>query len=182
MSLKKKIIILVTIVTIFILCIVGYFLYDYFTPSTVTSTDQKFSLTIPGKVKYKTRQDENKNYNLELYSIKDEMFIYSTVIEKTEPVQVKNAVQMEKDDLANVRKELKDITDISERSLDSGNAYEYSYTYYDESYQDHLFAQIVWIETEKNIYILDCEVITKNQEKYKPIFNKIISSFDEHNS
>ena len=60
-------------------------------------------------------------------------------------------------------------------------AYKYTFTYYDSSLETDLHSNVVWIKTDKHIYILDFEVILENKDKYEPIFDQITTSFKENN-
>ena len=60
-------------------------------------------------------------------------------------------------------------------------AYKYTFTYYDSSLETDLYSNVVWIKTDKHIYILDFEVILENKDKYEPIFDQITTSFKENN-
>ena len=44
-----------------------------------------------------------------------------------------------------------------------------------------LYSNVVWIKTQKQIYILDFEVISKNKDKYITVFDDIANSFKENN-
>lgn len=179
MNTKKLILILSFTFIILVISICGYFLYHYYLPVTVTSFDHTFQITVPGTVKFKIQNADTTDYSLDIYSTKDEMFFYSTVIEKRNTIDLKENINTEKSDLPNIRKDIKNISDLSEISIGNAHGFEYHYNYYDEDYRENLYTKVVWIETEKNIYILDFEVIEKNQSKYIPIFEKIINSFKE---
>lgn len=177
---KKVFLIIFSCILVVLLCILGYFLYKYFTPITLNSIDNSFSITIPGKVKLKTRESTDGDYKLDVYSIKDEMFLNSTVFELQHDIDLLDAVSNEKSTLSTSRQIIGDISDTSEIAIKDYNAYKYSYTYHDSDYNDDIYAEIVWIKTKKSIYILDFEVILKNKDKYIPIFASIANSFTEN--
>lgn len=174
---KKNILISIVCILVLIAIILSiYFINKLNSTSTVlTSNDNSFKVSIPGKIKF-----EKKNSStLDIFSKKDEMILSSTVIAKERDINLKDIVELEMAGLPSLKTNVDNLSDSNKIELKNYEAYKYSYTYYDTDYQNDFYTEIVWIKTEKNIYVLDLEVITKNQEKYIPLFNEIISSFEE---
>ena len=139
----------------------------------LTSNDNSFSITIPGSILFETKDSDT----LDLFSATDEMAISTTVIEQQNDTALYDIVALEMSTLSNTKKELADLSELEKIELKDYEAYKYSYTYFDEVYDDHFFAEIAWIKKDNKIYVLDCEVVTKNQDTYISNFNKIIYSF-----
>lgn len=173
---KKTIIISVVLVVLIAIILSIFFITNNnSTPVELTSNDNSFRLSIPGKIKF-----ERKNSNtLDIFSEKDEMILSTTVMEKQRDVNLEDIAKLEMAGLSSLKQNLDNLSDLNKIDLKGYEAYKYSYTYYDQDYQNDFYTEIVWIKTEKNIYVLDCEVIIKNQEKYKTLFNEIINSFEE---
>ncbi len=179
---KKKVIIAILIFLLLVIGIlVGLYLHNIYCKSTtISSIDNTFSITVPNKVRYKVKESSDENYSLEFYSVKDEMFFYSTVINKKYDLDLENNVRTEKENIIKNLSSVNIISDVSRINIKDYNSYKYSYTYKDESFGKDLYAEIVWIETNSKIYILDLEVITENMDKYKTIFEQIQNSFIEN--
>lgn len=175
---NKKIIL---ISVICILALIAIILSIYFinklnsTPMVLTSNDNSFKVSIPGKIKF----EKKNSATLDIFSKKDEMILSSTVITKERDINLKDIVELEMAGLPSLKTNVDNLSHANKIELKNHEAYKYSYTYYDADYQNDFYAEIIWIKTEKNIYVLDLEVITKNQEKYVPLFNEIINSFEE---
>ena len=84
MKLKKVFIIIVIILILILLGFGIYSLYKYLTPVTVTSSNNEFSIQIPGKVDFKEAASGSSEYVLDLYSLKDQMMLYSTIIDNVD--------------------------------------------------------------------------------------------------
>ena len=179
---KKHIFILIfIIILIAILALAGHKIYKiYFCSTDISSYDNSFRLSIPNRIKYKIKESSEQNYTLDLYSIKDEMFLYSTVIDKKSEINLEDTVKNEKESVSKTLSNFNNILDVKKTSIQNYNSYKYAYTYSDADYGKDLYAEIVWIETDSKIYVLDLEVITKYMSKYKPLFEKIESSFIEN--
>lgn len=178
----KKIITIIVIILILacLLGLLGFHIYNtYFCSTEVTSFDNSFKLTIPNRVKFKVKESTEPDYSLDFYSVKDEMFFYSTVINKQSEIVLKDVVNEEKLSLNTKLKNFNLISDLQELKINNHLAYKYTYSYTDSEYGSDLYAEVVWIETDAKIYILDLEVVLKNIEKYKPIFDSIEKSFIE---
>ena len=159
-----------------------YSLYKYLTPVTVTSSNNEFSIQIPGKVDFKEAASGSSEYVLDLYSLKDQMMLYSTIIDNVDNnISLEEAITSEKDNVSNARENARDISDVIKMDVPNCEAYKYTFTYYDSSLETDLYSNVVWIQTEKNTYILDFEVILENKDKYTTIFDDIATSFKENN-
>ena len=167
-------------VILIVLGFLGYYFYNtYFCYTDVVAVDNSFKVTVPNRVKYKVKEVSDENYTLDFYSVKDEMFFYSNVIDKQSEIDLNEVVSTEKNNLCSNLEDVKIVSDVTESNINNYKACKYSYTYTDSSYGNNLYAEVVWIETDSKIYILDLEVITKNMEKYKTIFEEIENSFVE---
>lgn len=182
MKLKKVFIIIVIILILILLGFGIYSLYKYLTPVTVTSSNNEFSIQIPGKVDFKEAASGSSEYVLDIYSLKDQMMLYSTIINNVDGnISLEEAITSEKDNISNARENARDISDVIKMDIPNCEAYKYTFTYYDSSLETDLYSNVVWIQTEKNTYILDFEVITENKDKYTTIFDDIATSFKENN-
>lgn len=182
MKLKKVFIIIVIILILMLLGFGIYSLYKYLTPVTVTSSKNEFSIQIPGKVDFKEAASGSSEYVLDLYSLKDQMMLYSTIIDNVDNnISLEEAITSEKDNVSNARENARDISDVIKMDVPNCEAYKYTFTYYDSSLETDLHSNVVWIKTDKHIYILDFEVILGNKDKYEPIFDQITTSFKENN-
>ena len=182
MKLKKLFIIIVIILILILLGFGIYSLYKYLTPVTVTSSNNEFSIQIPGKVDFKEAASGSSEYVLDLYSLKDQMMLYSTIIDNVNNnISLEEAITSEKDNVSNARENARDISDVIKIDVPNCEAYKYTFTYYDSSLETDLHSNVVWIKTDKHIYILDFEVVLENKDKYEPIFDQITTSFKENN-
>lgn len=182
MKLKKVFIIIVIILILILLGFGIYSLYKYLTPVTVTSSNNEFSIQIPGKVNFKEAASGSAEYVLDIYSLKDQMMLYSTIINNVDSnISLEETITSEKDNISNARENARDVSDIIKMDIPNCEAYKYTFTYYDSSLETDLYSNVVWIKTEKNTYILDFEVITENKDKYTTIFDEIATSFKEIN-
>ena len=171
MKLKKVFIIIVIILILILLGFGIYSLYKYLTPVTVTSSNNEFSIQIPGKVDFKEAASGSSEYVLDLYSLKDQMMLYSTIIDNVDNnISLEEAITSEKDNVSNARENARDISDVIKMDVPNCEAYKYTFTYYDSSLETDLYSNVVWIQTEKNTYILDFEVILENKDKYSNFF------------
>ncbi|MBS5785314.1 MAG: hypothetical protein ACLTTR_05955 [Clostridia bacterium] len=182
MKLKKVFIIIVIILILILLGFGIYSVYKYLTPVTVTSSNNEFSVQIPGKVDFKEAASGSSEYVLDLYSLKDQMMLYSTIIDNVDNnISLEEAITSEKDNVSNARENARDISDVIKIDVPNCEAYKYTFTYYDSSLETDLHSNVVWIKTDKHIYILDFEVVLENKDKYEPIFDQITTSFKENN-
>ena len=181
MKLKKVFIIIAIILVVILLGFGIYSLYKYLTPVTITSQNNEFSLQIPGKIKFKEAASGSSEYVLDIYSLKDQMMLYSTIIDVDFDMNIQDAINAEKNNIQNARENARDISDVTQMNIPNCEAYKYTFTYYDSSLQSDLYSSVVWIKTEKHIYILNFEVISKNKDKYVTVFDDIANSFKENN-
>lgn len=182
MKLKKVFIIIVIILILILLGFGIYSVYKYLTPVTVTSSNNEFSVQIPGKLDFKEAASGSSEYVLDLYSLKDQMMLYSTIIDNVDNnISLEEAITSEKDNVSNARENARDISDVIKIDVPNCEAYKYTFTYYDSSLETDLHSNVVWIKTDKHIYILDFEVVLENKDKYEPIFDQITTSFKENN-
>lgn len=181
MKLKKVFIIIVIILILILLGFGISSLYKYLTPVTVTSSNNEFSIQIPGKVDFKEAASGSSEYVLDLYSLKDQMMLYSTIIDNVDNnISLEEVITSEKDNVSNARENARDISDVIKMDVPNCEAYKYTFTYYDSSLEADLYSNVVWIKTDKHIYILDFEVILENKDKYSTIFDDITNSFVEN--
>ena len=176
---SNKKIIIISIFSVLFLAIIGLSIFFIVTntpePVTITSNDNSFKLIIPGKIEF-YRKDTT---TLDIYSSKDEMVLTSNVISKQRDVNLPDVVGLEMASLYSTKDNVENLSELIKLELKDYEAYKYSYTYFDAEYNDNFYTEVVWIVTDKNIYALDLQVVTKNQEKYKTLFNDIINSFEE---
>jgi len=163
------------LIVIAIACAIFLLNRDAPSPVEITSNDGTFKLTIPGEVEFTRKTTET----LDIYSSKDEMILTSSVIQKKEDVNLKDIASLEMAGLYSNKTNLNDVSELSQIAIMDYEAYKYSYIYFDDEYNSDFYTEVIWIATDKYLYVLDLEVITKNQEEYKPIFENIINSFEE---
>lgn len=160
---NKKFLVLYIILLIIVFAILGYYLYNkYYCYTEVIAVDNSFKVTVPNRINYKIKETSDENYTLDFYSIKDEMFFYSNVIDKQSEIDLKEVVTTEKNNLSSNLSNVNIVSDVTESNINNYKVCKYSYTYTDSSYGNDLYAEVAWIETKSKIYILDLEVITKN--------------------
>lgn len=89
---------IIFIVVVIVLVILGIFLIINFSfnnknnaskTTILTSSDQKYTITMPNNIKYKLNTNPNNDFTIDLYSEEDEMFMYATTIEKTHDIDLK---------------------------------------------------------------------------------------------
>ncbi len=108
--------------------------------------------------------------------------LYSTIISNIDSgISLESAITSEKDNIPNARENARDISDVIKMNIPNCEAYKYTFTYYDSNLESDLYSNVVWIKTQKQIYILDFEVISKNKDKYITVFDDIANSFKENN-
>ena len=130
MKLKKVFIIIVIILILILLGFGIYSVYKYLTPVTVTSSNNEFSVQIPGKVDFKEAASGSSEYVLDLYSLKDQMMLYSTIIDNVDNnISLEEAITSEKDNVSNARENARDISDVIKMDVPNCEAYKYTFTY-----------------------------------------------------
>lgn len=178
---QKKLWIGIACIIALILAGIGiYVVYLYHKPITLTSYDNSYSVTLPKRVKPKVKETNGSTNTLTFYSIKDEMFFTSSVYPNNTNTNLSEFIQEERKNLPEVRETIRDLSEIEEIKIQDYSAFRYTYLYFDSNYNSDIYVQAIWIQTDFNIYVLDLEVISKNMEKYKPIFEQIALSFTEH--
>ena len=179
---KNKIIWILSIFVIILFVIFGYYFYHKnFCYTTVSSRDNSFSISIPNKVNFKFKDSSEDDYFLDFYSIKDNMFFYSNIIDKKAEINLVDVVNEEKNNLNSNFENVNVLSDVENFSFNNYNACKYSYTYKEPNLNKDLYAEVFWIETNSKIYVLDLEVSSEKIDKYKPIFDHIEYSFIENN-
>ena len=143
----------------------------------IQSDDEKYQISLPEDIEIQFNTDEN--YTLDLFSEKDNFYLYVNTIYKTREIDLLDYVKDDKDFVLSNKNNTRDTIDIASINLKNYIAYSYSFTYTDSDFSKDFFTQIVWIETLDNIYILNLEVSIENKDKYIQIFNDIINSFTE---
>ena len=143
----------------------------------VESDDGKFQINVPEDIDIEFNNDED--YSLDLFSEKDNMYLYSTTIYKTREVVLLDYVKDDKEYVISSKEHSRDVSDITSMQIQDYIAYTYNFNYTDSEFGKDFHTQIVWIETSENIYILNFEVITENKDKYIQTFNDIANSFIE---
>lgn len=144
----------------------------------LTAIDNSFTIEIPSTVSYQLTNNSD-NFVIDLYSKKDEMFIYASHISKERMVDFYQIVQDDKERYMSEKQNIRDDSGIVQTKVHDYTAYEYSFVYSDSSYGKDFYNTVIWIETEKNLYVLNFEVVNDNIEKYKDIFLNIKNSFVE---
>lgn len=164
-----------------ILILVFYFiqLHPTTTYTTIKSSDESCKIEFPNHISYQSNTQENNDFIIDLYSKQDEMFFYISRIEKSRSVNLSEIANDDKTNYLKDKENVREDSGILKLDLKNYTAYEYNFTYYDSSYGKDFCCYVLWIETPKNLYILNLEVITQNKEKYNDIFLNIKNSFEE---
>lgn len=177
---KKKIIIGIIIVICIILIIATVIINlphkKEETYTTITSTDGKFSLQMSNSINYRINSSTKNDFTLDLFSQDDEMFMYATTIEKRRELDLLQVATDDKTSYFNNKENIRDDTGIYDTQIDNHKALEYSLVYYDTQYKKDFYCDVLWVETDKYIFIFNFEVSNSNSEKYKEIYNKIKNS------
>lgn len=146
---------------------------------TLTATDGSFEIGFPSNVSYQVNGKENNEFVIDLYSTKEEMFLYATKIAKSREIDFYQVVNDDKENYLKQKQNTREDSGIISTPIKDYKAYEYHFIYNDNSYGKDFYCQVVWIETDTNLYILNFEVIDKNKERFQDIFNNIKNSFNE---
>lgn len=179
---KNKKILYTVIAVILLVGIVLVFIFttkNKDTYTTITSTDGSFSIEINSKIPYKINTKEDSTFPLDLYYAQDEMYAYVSRIEKQRTITLLDVVTEDKTHYLSDKQNIREDSGINPITIENYSAYEYTFTYYDASYQKDFYADIVWIETEKNLYVLNLEVVSSHKNAYQDAFLKMINSFKE---
>lgn len=181
---KNKKFIYIGLVVIAFLIIIIFCIFHFSSKNTtgkntlLTAIDNSFTIEIPSTVSYQLTNNSD-NFVIDLYSKKDEMFIYASHISKERMVDFYQIVQDDKERYMSEKQNIRDDSGIVQTKVHDYTAYEYSFIYSDSSYGKDFYNAVIWIETEKNLYVLNFEVVNDNIEKYKDIFLNIKNSFVE---
>lgn len=171
-------IVVIVLITVITFCISNFSSKNDVNKSTVlTAIDNSFNIEVPNSISYGIINDNN--FVLNIASKKDEMFIYASHIPKERMVDFYQIVQDDRERYISEKQNIRDDSGIIQTNVNDYIAYEYSFVYYDSSYGKDFYNNVLWIETEKNLYILNFEVVNDHLEKYKDIFLNIRNSFIE---
>lgn len=167
-----------TIIVVIIACIV-FFNSRTEKYKALESTDGKFKISIPTSIKYTANSKENNDFTIDLYSKQDEMYMYATTIGKMRELDLLEVASDDKTHYFKDKENIRDDSGIIQTIINNYKACEYSLTYYDKEYGKDFYCNVVWIETNNNIYVFNFEVVHDNASKYKDIFTNIKNSFVE---
>lgn len=145
----------------------------------ITASDGSCKIELPNTISYQMNTQENNDFIIDLYSKQDEMFLYLSRIEKNRIVHLEDIVKADKENYMKNKENNQDISNIEKIDFKDNTAYEYHFIHYDASYGKDFYSYVLWIETEKNLYVLNFEVITQNLEKYQDVLLNIKNSFVE---
>lgn len=81
--------------------------------TTLTSTDNKYSIQMPNTIKYKINSAPNNDFTIDLYSDTDEMFMYATTIEKVREIDLYEIVNNDKTSYFKDKENIRDDTGIT---------------------------------------------------------------------
>lgn len=179
---NKKYILIGAISAIIVVILVGLIFFAFRNAEKykdLESTDGKFKISIPTSLKYTANSKENNDFTIDLYSKQDEMYMYATTIEKMRELDLYEVSSDDKTHYFKDKENIRDDTGIVQTTLNNYKSCEYSLTYYDKEYGKDFYCNVIWIETENNIYVFNFEVVYDNADKYKEIFTNIKNSFVE---
>ena len=170
-------------ITIFIvlLALGGYFLFrtHSITYTPLTASDGSFQINFPSHIHYQVNQTENNQFVIDLSATKDNLFFYATTIKKSRTIDLYQVVKKDKENDLKNRHNIREDSGLIPFNLSTYKGYEYHYIYSDNSYGKDFYCNVVWIETDKNLYVLNMEVLQDSTEKYQDIFSTIKNSFIE---
>lgn len=147
--------------------------------TTLTATDNSFSISFPSNTSYQINQTANNDFVIDLYSNKDEMFFYATHISKSRQIDFKQIVSDDKESYLKDKQNIREDSGIVSLDIPNYKAYEYHFIYYDDSYGKDFYSNVIWIETDKNLYVLNFEIVNDNLSQYQDTFLNIKNSFVE---
>lgn len=143
------------------------------------STDGKFKVSIPTSINYTINSKENNDFTIDLYSKQDEMYMYATTISKMRELDLLEVATDDKTEYFKDKENIREDSGIIQTTINNYKACEYNLVYYDKEYGKDFYCNVVWLETENNIYVFNFEVVNDNADKYKDIFTNIKNSFVE---
>lgn len=180
MNKKNFIMILIGILLVIVIGIIVYFSFKQpVTYNILKSSDEKFSIDIPSNIEYKINPNEDNEFTINIYSVKDEMYIYASSLQKTRDLDLLDIVTDDKTSYVSSKENMHDESNINLINIKDYKAYDYNFRYFDSSYGKDFYSNVVWIETPNNLYVLNFEVISDNSDKYIDIFTTIKNSFVE---
>lgn len=178
--------ILIALIIIILIAGLGYFAHikiEESKPVTIQSNYSVFSLTFPGSLKVKEAdKSKDSNYVLDVFSSKSKFILYSSIISASNlaDTDINTAITAEKNDLTNVKKDAKNISEISKADIPNVESYKYSYEYYEnDKLKTNLYSEVYWIKTSRYIYVLDFEIPLKSKNHYSKVFTEVANSFKE---
>ena len=162
-----------------ILIILLFFIFknSKITYYTLTASDGSFQISFPSNISV-THNNDNE-FVIDLSSTKADMFFYANTIKKSRMVDLVQVINKDKENDFKLKQNIHEDSGLIPLPLDSYTGYEYHYIYTDNSYGKDFYSNVVWIETDKNLYVLNFEVPQENVEKFQDIFNNIKNSFVE---
>lgn len=179
---KKYLYIGIGVAVLIILIILSLFLIFHkkvLSYKTFTASDGSFQIMLPNNITYQNNIKENQQFIMDLYSEKDDLFLYATKIQKSHEVDLSQIVEDDKKLHLATKKNIREDSGIVSSMLQNYPVKEYHFVYNDTSYGKDFYSNIIWIETNTNLYILNFEVANENMEKYQGIFLNIKNSFVE---
>lgn len=168
-----------TIIIIIVACIIFFVCTHTEGYKTLESTDGKFKVSIPTSINYTINSKDNNDFTVDLYSKQDEMYMYATRIEKIRELDLLEVASDDKTEYFKAQENIRDDSGIIQTTINNYKACEYSLVYYDKEYGKDFYCNVVWVETDNNIYVFNFEVVNDNANKYKDIFINIKNSFVE---
>lgn len=179
---NKKYILIATIITVLIIvltCVIFFICTHTEEYKELESSDGKFKVSIPNNINYTINSKENNDFTIDLYSKQDEMYMYATNIEKKRELDLYEVAVDDKTEYFKDKENIRDDSGIIQTTINNYKACEYSLVYYDKEFGKDFYCNVVWFETENNIYVFNFEVVNDNSNKYKDIFINIKNSFVE---
>ena len=179
---NKKILIISVSVLLAIFLILGIIIFCFMKKDSIIynklkSNDEKFEIELPSSLEY--TKNENTSFSIDLYSANDEVYIYASTISNENSLDLMQAITMDQTLNIENKQNLQNLSDIVSGNIKDYNFCEYSFTYFDSSYEKDFFSNVIWIQSGNTFYVLNFEVIMENVQKYKSIFDKIKNSFCE---
>lgn len=168
-----------TIIVIILACVIFFVCTRTEEYKTLESTDGKFKISIPTSINYTINSKENNDFTVDLYSKQDEMYMYATTIGKMRELDLLEVATDDKTEYFKDKENIRDDSGIVQTTINNYKACEYSLVYYDKEYGKDFYCNVMWLETDNNIYVFNFEVVNNNANKYKEVFTNIKNSFVE---
>ncbi len=177
---KKKIIISTIIVLallfIFISIFSTYNKSEIIEYTVLKSNDEKIELTVPDNIGFEPFNASDTNFSLNIYSKKNNFFIYSNTIEKQREVDFLNIIRDYRNSFINSHENVANASDVIQININKYSSYEYFIDYYDSEFGDTFYINSIWFETDENIFIINFEIPAKDYEILKPVIDNIKST------